>query len=51
MLETIEHLATLAESEAVLDRNCIEYFCDSTPDQWDHIEHQLNSASEPVTKH
>jgi hypothetical protein len=51
MLETIEQLATLAESEAALDRNCIEYFCDCPPDQWDHIEHQLNNAREPVTTH
>jgi hypothetical protein len=51
MLETIENLATLAESEAALDRNCIEYFCDSTPDQWDHIEHELSNASDPVAAH
>jgi hypothetical protein len=51
MLETIEQLATHAESEAALDRNCIEYFCDCPPDQWDHIEHQLDNASDPVTKH
>jgi hypothetical protein len=51
MLETIEQLATLAESEAALDRNCIEYFCDCPPDQWDCIEYQLNNESDPVTKH
>ena len=51
MLETIENLATLAESEAALDRNCIEYFCDCTPDQWDHIEHELSNASDPLTTH
>ncbi|GAB7522228.1 hypothetical protein [Paraburkholderia sp. 2C] len=51
MLDTIEHLATLAESEAALDRNCIEYFCDCEPDRWDDIELLLNSASDPVTKH
>jgi N-acyl-D-aspartate/D-glutamate deacylase len=51
MLETIEHLATLAESEAALDRNCIEYFCDSSPERWDDIEHELSSTSDPVTRH
>jgi len=51
MLKTIEQLATHAESEAALDRNCIEYFCDCTPDQWDYLEHQLNSTSDTLTTH
>jgi hypothetical protein len=51
MLETVEQLANHAESEAALDRQCIEYFFDCPPDQWDDVEHQLIGSPDSATKH
>ncbi|WP_459712498.1 hypothetical protein [Paraburkholderia sp. 2C] len=41
--------AAMANAERFSDEAA--NFCDCEPDQWDHIEHQLNSTSDPVTKH
>jgi hypothetical protein len=51
MLEAVEQLANLAESEAALDRQCFEYFCDCSRDQWDDVERQLNGSPDSATQH
>ncbi|CAB3759017.1 hypothetical protein [Paraburkholderia solisilvae] len=51
MLETVVQLAHHAETEAALDRQCIEYFCNCPPDEWDVIEQQINGAFDPATMH
>ncbi|TDY37743.1 hypothetical protein BX592_1353 [Paraburkholderia rhizosphaerae] len=51
MLETVEQLATHAESEAALDRQCIEYFCACPPHEWDNPEAQFADALSAPTMH
>jgi hypothetical protein len=51
LVETVEYLAALAESEAKLDEKCIEWVCACPPEEWDEVDAQLSDSREAVAAH
>jgi hypothetical protein len=51
LVDAVEELAAHAESEALLDRNCIEHVCSCPPEKWDEMDDQLNDTPASKTKH
>jgi hypothetical protein len=51
MVEAVEQLASLAESEATLDEKCIEWVCECPPEEWDEVDAQLSGSREVAAAH
>jgi hypothetical protein len=51
LVEAVEQLARLAESEATLDEKCIEWVCDCPPEEWDEVDAQLSGSRELAAAH
>jgi hypothetical protein len=51
LVEAVEALAAQAETEATLDRDCIEWVCACPPQEWDEMDAELNAMPASSTKH
>ncbi|MDQ7979530.1 hypothetical protein QYH69_19970 [Paraburkholderia sp. SARCC-3016] len=51
LVEAMEALADQAETEAALDRDCIEWVCACPPEEWDDVHAELNRMPADATRH
>jgi hypothetical protein len=51
LVEAVEYLAATAESDATLDKQCIEFASTCSPDEWDQFEASVTEDAATSTKH
>jgi hypothetical protein len=51
LVEALEALADQAQTEATLDKDCIEWVCACPLEEWDEMDAELNATPAAATQH